>query len=295
MSLVEASLASSAVKFAPWAPSWEDGIEVGSGGHVTPVVSQRRDFTETERELLHRGVELIIGVKESQELEQPDPSDVALSPSSPHSTAHYIVRRVPGPSETLTLRKEGEGGCALDAERQVATAKALWKITSANCSIGECSLITNAKRSTFVLLRDGFEEAAIYYRKAPGNTNLRFFDVVIPALQRETGKRVEIRYDGANSYLLAQATAETMPSDCVKLSVREPQLKDQRWVLMFNGRVKRSSTRNFILVHHSQPAREILLCGKSGHKEFVFDINWPLSVLQGFGVYLTLFSKPKPN
>ena len=97
MSLVEASLASAAVKFAPWAPSWEEGIEVGSGGHVAPVVSQRRDFTETERELLHRGVELIIGVKESQELEQPDPSDVALSPSSPHSTAHYVVRRVPGP------------------------------------------------------------------------------------------------------------------------------------------------------------------------------------------------------
>lgn len=292
---LEASLASAAVKFVPWAPSWEEGVEVKSGVQTSPVAAPRRDFTETERELLHRGVELIIGVKESQDLEELNPSDVATVPVSSHSTAHYLVHRVPGPRDALTLRKDGDGGFILNAEREPTNSKALWKISGVNCSIGDCSLIANSRRSTFVLLRDGYEEAGIYYRKAPGNTNLRFFDVVIPALQRETGRRVEIKYDGANSYLLAQATADTLPSDCVKLSVREPQLKDQRWVLMFNGRVKRSSTRNFILVHPSQPAREILLCGKSGNKEFVFDINWPLSVLQGFGVYLTLFSKPKPN
>jgi len=138
------------------------------------------------------------------------------------------------------------------------------------------------------------EEVAVLYRRPVGNTALRFFDVVMPALERDTGRRVPVTFDG-ESYLLAQAHKATLPSDCVRLSVREPRLRNQRWVLMFNGRVKRSSAKNFILVHPGRAEREILLCGKCGTGEFVFDINWPLSVLQGFGVYLTLFSNPKPN
>lgn len=293
---LEESLSSSSVKFVPWAPSWEEGIEISSSGHSTaPSFAYQRNFTETERELLHRGVDLIVGVKETKNLDNRNQSELISEPSSSHSTGHFLVKKLPGPSKIITLQKEGTHDVLLQAQKQDSSSKEMWRITSPRMNIGECVVIANSKKSSFYVLRDGHEEAAIYYRKPPGNTKLRFFDVIIPALEKESGKHVSVKFDGSESYLLAQAPLETVPSDCVKLSVREPQLKDQRWVLMFNGRVKRSSARNFILVHPGQPAREILLCGKCGVKEFVFDLNWPLSIIQGFGIYLTLFSKPKPN
>lgn len=289
------SLSSSAVKFVPWPLSWEEGIEMSSNGRVVaPSFANQKNFTETERELLHRGIDLIVGVKEARSLEKESQTEIIVDPASTHSTGHFIVKKIPGPSKVITLQKEGTHDIILQAVKQHG-GKEMWKITSPVMNLGECVVMANAKKSSFYLLRDGHEEVAIHYRKASGNTKLRFFDVIIPALQKETGKHAPVRFDGVGSYLLAQAPLETIPSDCIKLTVREPQLRDHRWVLMFNGRVKRSSSRNFILIHPGQPAREILLCGKCGVKEFVFDLNWPLSIIQGFGIYLTLFSKPKPN
>ncbi|OHS93956.1 hypothetical protein TRFO_39855 [Tritrichomonas foetus] len=294
----EEALASQAVKYVPWAPSWEEGIEIHSGlrSNASLATLAQRNFTDTERELLHRGVELMVGVKEAQVMDRPDIISQIIDPASTHSTSHFLVAHNPGPVDILTIQKEGDATILLEAERiKDPSSKLIWKITSPLGEIGNCGVYTPDKHMSFYLLRDGFEEAAIYYRKASGNTNLRCFDVVVPSLQRDTGKHVPIRFDDKSSYLLAQAPLQTVPNDCIKMSVREPQQKDGRWVLMFNGRVKRTSARNFILVHPAQPSREILLCGKCGVKQFVFDLNWPLSLIQGFGIYLTLFSKPKPH
>ena len=289
---------SQVIKYVPWAPSWEEGIEVHGGirSNATNAGMPSKNFTDTERELLHRGVELIVGVKESQVLERPDAIQQIIEPASTHSTSHYIVAHIPGPVDILIIQKEGDATILLEAERiKDANSKQIWKITSPLGDIGNCGVYTPDKNMSFYVVRDGFEEAGIYYRKSQGNTSLRCFDVIVPSLQKDTGKHVPIRFDKKSSYLLAQAPLEKIPNDCIKLSVREPQQKDGRWVLMFNGRVKRSSTRNFILIHPSQPQREILLCGKCGVKKYVFDLNWPLSLLQSFGIYLTLFSKPKPH
>lgn len=295
---IDAALASSAVKFVPWAPSWEEGIEVHNGVHATSTLAAntQKNFTETEKELLNRGVPLIVGVKETKIFVQTDLIANIYAPCSTHSTSHYTVTRIPGPVNVLRLNKEGDNNIILEAEMQknASPGKPLWKITSPSGDIGDCYVISNAKHSSFAVIKDGFEEAGVYFRKQGANSTLRVFDVIIPSLQKETGKHLPIRFNN-QSYLLTQAPLETVASDVVKLSVREPQCKDGRWVLMFNGRVKRPSTRNFILTHPSQPSREILLCGKCAVKQFVLDLNWPLSLLQGFGIYLTLFSKPKYN
>lgn len=295
----EDALASQVIKYVPWAPNWEEGIEIQGSIRSTASLAAlaKKNFTDTERELIQKGVDLIVGVKETQVLDHPDLIQQMLDPASTHSTSHYIVAHNPGPIDSLTIQKEGDALILLEAIRvKDPNSKEVWKITSPLGDIGDCSLYTPDRSMSFFLLRNGYEEAAIYFRRpSTGNTKLKFFDVVIPSLQRDTGKHVPICYDNQNSYLLAQAPLDTVPNDVIKMTVREPQEKDGRYVLMFNGRVKRSSTRNFILVHPSQPSREILLCGKSGVKQFVFDLNWPLSLIQGFGIYLTLFSKPRSH
>jgi hypothetical protein len=298
MSTLDEALASAAVKFVPWAPSWEEGIEMNGVIHSPNSFSgtPQRSFTETERELLQRGVDLIVGAKDFRAIEQKSPCDVLIDPTAPHGTFHGIVRRIHGPTDLILLQPERGGGVLLEAEKQPATtSKILWRITSPDCQLGDCSIVANPKRSTFYLVRDGLEELAVCYRRPPAASQFRCFDVVVPALQRDTGKHVAIRFDGHDSYLLAQAAATPPAQDCVKLTVREPQLREGRWILVFNARVKKRSTRNFILIAPNQPAREILLCGKAAVKQFVFDLNWPLSILQGFGIHLTLFSKPKPS
>jgi hypothetical protein len=297
MSLSDEPLSSSAIKFVPWPPSWEEGLTSGgirpSASVLTP---QRPQFTETERELIHRGVNLVVGVKEPRIFEQPPPQDTLLDPASTRATTHCAVRRVRASNDVIVLQTERDNTILLEAERQTSqNSKHLWKITSPLCELGDCTIIANPKRSVFYLLRDGCEEVAISYRKPPSTAPFKYFDVIIPALQRDSGKRTQVRFDGKNSYLASQFGQDKVAADVVKLSVREPESKEGRWVLLFNGRVKKPSTKNFIVVLPSQPTREILLCGKASEQQFVFDLNWPLSVLQGFGVHLTMFSEPKPN
>jgi hypothetical protein len=298
MSTLDEALSSSVVKYVPWAPSWEEGIELTGVIHSPTSYSgnARRPFTESERELLHRGVDLIVGAKDFRSIEQKTPIDQILDPTPSHATFHGMVRRIHSQNDIIVLQKERDGTILLEAEKQASvTSRVLWRITSPEGNIGDCAITANQKHSTFYLVLDGIEEVDVCYRKSPGNSTLKCFDVVIPALDRDTGKHIAIRYDGHNSYLLTQALAETAAGDCVKLTVREPQLREGRWILFFNGRVKKLSARNFILILPAQANREILLCGKTAVKQFVFDLNWPLSILQAFAVYLTLFSKPKPN
>lgn len=290
--------AAEAVKFVPWAENWEEGLEFHGNIKSTSTLASltHRNFTDTERELIHKGVDLIVGVKEAQVLDHPDILSQIVEPASTHSTSHFLVAHNPGPIDSITIQKEGDATILLEAIRvKEQNARQVWKITSPLVEIGDCTVYAQDKNASFYLLRDGFEEAAIYFRKSAGNSKLRCFDVIVPSLQRETGKHVPISFDDKSSYLLAQAVQDTIPNDCIKMSVREPQEKDGRYVLMFNGRVKRTSAKNFILVHPSQPSREILLCGKSGVKKYVFDLNWPLSLIQGFGIFLTLFSKPRSH
>jgi hypothetical protein len=298
MSTIDEALASAAVKFVPWAPSWEEGIEMDGVIHSPSSFSgtTQQHFTETERELLQRGVDRIVGAKDFRAVEQKNRCDVLVDPTGAHGTFHGVVRRIHGPTDLILLQRERDGGVLLKAEKQLAIpSKILWRITSPDCQLGDCSVFANTKHSMFYLVRDGLEEVAVCYRRPPAASQFRCFDVVVPALQRDTGRRVPIRFDGHDSYLLAQATADAPAQDCVKLTVRDPQLREGRLVLLFNGRVKKRSGRNFIVIEPGQPGREILLCGKTAVKQFVFDLNWPLSILQGFGIDLTLFSKPKPN
>ena len=293
MTELDSSLSKYQVKFIPWTPKWEEEIESDSVSRsaVTVATASQQVFSETERELHHKGVKLVYGVKESKLVEEPTSLSLFIDPISPISTSHYSVSHICGTIDVISLCKEGSEEAILSAELHKEGDIYIWNISSPIADLGSCSLISNNKQTAFYLVRNGYEEVAIQFQTQK-QVHFTVFHVIIPALQRETNRHVEVNFE-EKSYLLQQAQSEEIASDCVKLVTREPQYKDGRYVLLFNGRVKRTSSKNFILIHESLPSRDVLLCGKSAPKQFVLDLNWPLSLLQGFGVFLTLFVQPK--
>lgn len=294
MSELDESLKKFQVKYVPWTPGWEEAVENESVSRSAATVASatQQTFTETERELHKQGVKLVYGVKESKLIEEPNPLSILIEPASPVSPSHFSVTRICGTIETISLSREGSDKTLLSAQLQKIDDISIWNITSPIINLGECKLVSNSKMSSFYLIRNGYEEVAIQYKQTK-QVHFSIFSVIIPALLRESSGHVLVNFEDNKSYLLQQAQSETVSSDCVKLVTREPQLKDGRYVLLFNGRVKRTSAKNFILTHESLPSREILLCGKNAPKQFVLDLNWPMSLLQGFGVFLTLFVQPK--
>jgi len=292
--LTEDCLSSLKIKYIPWPPNWEEGIGNSEGD---PIVSKAKvvEISETEKELIRRGIDLYVDSNEKIKSVASDNKDLILSSSFYHSQHQFLVNRIPGSIPRITVRKEEENSeVLLFAERMTTQKDVLWVISSSVCEIGDCYVYANQKKSAFYCVCDGYEEIAIQYRRPPANSKLRYLDVMIPALSKASKSKMKIKYDGTKSHLLSHMYSENTPSDCVKLTVREPQKKDGRYVLMFNGRVKRPSGKNFILISSQNPSRELLLCGKSAQDEYVLDMSWPLTLLQGFAAFLTQFSKPKP-
>ena len=62
------------------------------------------------------------------------------------------------------------------------------------------------------------------------------------------------------------------------------------FVLNFNGRVTVASVKNFQLIHPKQPNNVILQFGRVGADTFTLDIQYPLSIYQGFAIALSSFS-----
>ena len=289
---LDSSLSNYEVKYVPWAPSWEDGIDANNNGHASASLAskEKRNFTETERELIQRGMDLVVGVPEPKISVTPDFLNILTTPVPTHTIHHCVVKKYTSGIEKITLQKEDTDQILLVAEKASPHKDGIWTITSPVCDLGDCTVYS--KNKNFYCVQNDFEEIAVRFKPSKV-AELEMFDVVIPALVRDSGNRTPIHYEGSASYLLSHSASpqDQMPPDCVRLSSREPQKKDSRYVLMFNGRVKKPSKKNFILILPSMPAREILLCGKRATKEYVFDMNWPLSFVQGFAIYLTLFSK----
>ena len=68
--------------------------------------------------------------------------------------------------------------------------------------------------------------------------------------------------------------------------------EDKAFVMNFNGRVAKSSNKNFILVDEFDPERYYLLLGKSDEVNgdwFNLDITYPFSILQSFAFCITSF------
>lgn len=277
------------VKFVPWAPGWEDGIDANNNGHASASLAskEKRHFSQTERELISKGMDLVVGIPDQKDTDTPDFFNILTVPVPTHTMQHCVVRRTKSGVQRITLHREETDEVLLVAEKISPLKDGIWTINSPNCDFGSCTVFGKGK--TFYCVHNEFEEIAVKFKPSK-QSNLEMFDVIMPALVRDSGSRTPIHYEGT-SYLLAQAQKEQMPADCIRLSSREPQKKESRYVLMFNGRVKRASKKNFILILPSMPTREILLCGKRATNEYVFDMNWPLSLVQGFAIYLTLFSK----
>jgi len=62
------------------------------------------------------------------------------------------------------------------------------------------------------------------------------------------------------------------------------------FVLNFNGRVTIASVKNFQLIHPNQPNNVILQFGRVGTDTFTLDVQYPLSIYQGFAIALSSFS-----
>jgi tubby-related protein 1 len=65
----------------------------------------------------------------------------------------------------------------------------------------------------------------------------------------------------------------------------------QAYVLNFMGRVRIASVKNFQIVQQDNVANETLLqFGRVSSTVFSMDVQWPLSIVQAFGVCLTSIS-----
>lgn len=62
------------------------------------------------------------------------------------------------------------------------------------------------------------------------------------------------------------------------------------YVLNFNGRVTIASVKNFQLIHPKQTNNVMLQFGRVGTDTFTLDVQYPLSIYQGFAIALTSFS-----
>ncbi|EAY02573.1 hypothetical protein TVAG_116270 [Trichomonas vaginalis G3] len=288
----EECLSSMVVKTVLWAPGWEESVDLNNNGHASASLAskEKRNFTETERQLIHKGMDLVVGIPDQKVSNMPDYVNLLTTPIASYTTMHCIVRRTKGSVEKITIQKENEPNAPilLQAEKSTKIKDAVWIITSPICDIGECIVYNGGKQSFYCVLND-FEEVAVKFKTNSKAPNLSALDVILPALVRDSGSRTPIHYTGNSSFLVSQANAEKMSADCVRISSKEPQKKDNRYVLMFNGRVKSASKKNFILILPSMPTRDLLLCGKRADSEYVFDMNWPLSLVQGFAIYLTFF------
>lgn len=292
---VEECYKSSEVKYVVWAPGWEEKVDENNRGHASASLTskEKRNFTETERELHLKGIDLVIGVNESQSYVHDDLLTQLVIPVSSYSTSRFTIKRVKGSNETIQLFRDNEMSQLLLQATKLPGKESLWDITSPTHNIGCCRVYLSSKRNQFYCVFNDTEEMAVVYRKSnKKGKKYCFFEVMLPALTKDTGNRTQIAFR-EECYLLGHANLEVLPSDCVRLHVREPQIKDGNPVLLFNSRVKKPSKKNFVLIHQSNPSRDILLFGKSGVKQFNLDINWPLSIIQGFSICLTSFSKPK--
>jgi hypothetical protein len=67
--------------------------------------------------------------------------------------------------------------------------------------------------------------------------------------------------------------------------------RDQAYLLNFMGRVRIASVQNFQIVQQDNVANETLLqFGRVSSTVFSMDVQWPLSIVQAFGVCLTSIS-----
>lgn len=61
------------------------------------------------------------------------------------------------------------------------------------------------------------------------------------------------------------------------------------YLLDLEDRAVRPSIKNFILVHEENEEMILLLLGKVDDDNFNLDVCYPLSVLQAFGIVLSMF------
>jgi hypothetical protein len=75
------------------------------------------------------------------------------------------------------------------------------------------------------------------------------------------------------------------------LNTRKPTYfkETKEYVMNFEGKVKKSSIKNFILEDRDNQNAKTLLFGKVGDDDYVLDVMNPLSPLVGIGIVMTVF------
>jgi hypothetical protein len=214
----------------------------------------------------------------------PDSKAMITLPVCPGSTSFFTVSQISGDREAYSMEKDYENIPFIYAVKQPNSY-------SISGEFGDARLYFNDAKTSYWLVRNSVEELAVIFKKVIPGTQYKLFDVGIPSLDPATNESVKIDFEGI-SYLLRAIASPEVDQRVVKLSTKEPEFKEGRYVLIFNGRVKKLTKYNFILLHSHYPDREVLVFGKSSDEKFILDTNWPVSPLQAFGIALTLFSAP---
>ena len=133
-----------------------------------------------------------------------------------------------------------------------------------------------------------------------GSRGPRKMKVIVPTVD-DTGKRTELRPVHERDSMLERYKAEAETDDLVVLKNKQPKWNDQvgAYVLNFNGRVKRASKKNFLLVGEKGNANMeefpedtvFLRFGKMSKTRFSLDFRYPLSPVVALGIACTTFAK----
>ncbi|KAL6463039.1 hypothetical protein MHYP_G00274300 [Metynnis hypsauchen] len=135
------------------------------------------------------------------------------------------------------------------------------------------------------------ELAAISYEKVLGLRKLQQMSVVIPGKDKIRERRPVYVFTAQESTL--KKLLKNKKSKLITLEVKKPvwNAEMKACALDFNGRVKKTSAKNFQLICPKNPEKLVMQFGRVDEEHFALDYSAPLCALQAFAIALSWFEE----
>eukprot|EP01112_Ceratiomyxa_fruticulosa_P014026 TRINITY_DN3990_c0_g1_i1.p1 TRINITY_DN3990_c0_g1~~TRINITY_DN3990_c0_g1_i1.p1 ORF type:complete len:471 (+),score=78.94 TRINITY_DN3990_c0_g1_i1:412-1824(+) len=133
--------------------------------------------------------------------------------------------------------------------------------------------------------------AVLYSSNILGFKGPRKMNVLIPALKDDM-TQVSWKPMTASAGICERYKAGNL-ANMVPLQNKAPVWNEetQSYVLNFHNRVRQASVKNFQLIHPEDPDYIIMQFGRVGMDAFTMDFQYPMSLVQAFGIALTSFDR----
>ncbi|PRP76532.1 tubby protein [Planoprotostelium fungivorum] len=134
--------------------------------------------------------------------------------------------------------------------------------------------------------------AILYQSNVLGIKGPRKMKVIVPSFNPETDQRVQWKPTRPADSLLEKYKAN-LTEDMLLLQNKSPGWNEEKksYMLNFYGRVKMASIKNFQIVSEAEGGGDQILMqfGRWNNEQFSLDFQYPLSLIQAFGIALASF------